>query len=386
MKILTFLHSFEPGGVERVALRLAAFWQQQGLDAPVFLGRPDGAARIAEADQLRLIYPPKPAVSPAWIETLWMIVTLPKVIRREQPDALFCAGNSYSVVAVAMKLLLGRKCPPVIAKISNDLDRRDIPRPARWLYHLWLRLQAPFLDRIVAMEASMKAEIARCMGVADGQIAVIPDPAVSETEVRHLAQLRKNRSKPATGRGFVAVGRLSRQKNIPMMLSAFAAGSIRGDTLTIVGDGPLRPSLEAQVRASGLADRVHFVGHVDAIGPWLARSDFYLMSSHYEGVPAVLVEALAAGLPIITTNCSNAICAMLDGGRLGRIVAAGEEQAMAQAIRFAAPDFHLDAERVAMARQFTLEKSGRHYAGLFAAVADRWRTESDYMPIRSIKP
>ena len=77
---------------------------------------------------------------------------------------------------------------------------------------------------------------------------------------------------------------------------------------------------------------------------------------------------------------------MLDGGRLGRIGAAGAEQAMAQAIRFAAPDFHLDAERVTMARQFTLEKSGRHYAGLFAAVADRWRTERDYMPIRSIKP
>lgn len=386
MKVLTFLHSFAPGGVERVALRLAACWQKQGLDAPVFMGRPDGAGRIAEADRLRLIYPAEPPISPAWIETLWMIATLPRVIRRERPDVLFCAGNSYSVVAVAMKLLLGTECPPIVAKISNDLDRRDIVRPARWLYHLWLRIQSPFLDLIVAMEASMEPEIAKCMGTPEDRIAVIADPAISKDEIQHLAQLRKNRAKSAAGRNFVAVGRLSRQKNIPMMLRAFAKGSISGDRLTIVGDGSQRKSLEAQARSLGLANSVHFAGHVDDITPWLAQADFYLMSSHYEGVPAVIIEALAAGLPIITTDCSNAIAAMLDGGRLGRIVPAGAEQEMARAIRFAAPDFHLDAERMAMAGQFTLENSGRLYADLFAKLAGQRRGEQGLLHIRSMKP
>ncbi|NRD89545.1 hypothetical protein C8024_08940 [Sphingopyxis sp. BSNA05] len=89
MKILTFLHSFEPGGVERVALRLAACWQKQGLEAPVFMGRLDGAGRIAEAERLRLIYPATPPISPAWIETMWMIATLPGVIRRENLTRYF---------------------------------------------------------------------------------------------------------------------------------------------------------------------------------------------------------------------------------------------------------------------------------------------------------
>ena len=317
---------------------------------------------------------------------MWMIATLPGVIRREKPDALFCAGNSYSVVAVAMKLLLGAECPPIVAKISNDLDRRDIVRPARWLYHLWLRIQSPFLDHIVAMEASMKPEIAKCMGTPDDRIAVIADPAISDGEIRRLARLRKNNVKQVSGRSFVAVGRLTRQKNIPMMLRAFAKGSISGDTLTLVGDGALRKALEAQARSLGLANRVHFAGHVDDIAPPLAKADFYLMSSHYEGVPAVIIEALAAGLPIITTDCSNAIAAMLDSGRLGRIVAAGDEQAMARAIKFAAPDFHLDAERMDMARQFTLENSGRLYAGLFAALADQQLGEHGFLQIRSMKP
>tara|TARA_R110002124_G_scaffold274840_1_gene444875 strand:+ start:5342 stop:6502 length:1161 start_codon:yes stop_codon:yes gene_type:complete len=386
MKILTFLHSFEPGGVERVALRLAACWQKQGLDAPVFMGRADGAGRIAEAKRLRLIYPAKPAISPALIETIWMIATLPKVIRREQPDVLFCAGNSYSVVAVAMKLLLGNDCPPIVAKISNDLERRDLPLPARWLYHIWLRIQAMFLDQVVAMEGSMKPEIARCMGISDDRTMVIPDPAISKADIHRLARLRKNNVKDVAGRSFVAVGRLTRQKNIAMMLRAFAKGSVSGDTLTIVGDGSLRKSLEAQTRSLGLAESVHFAGHVDDIAPWLAKSDFYLMSSHYEGVPAVIIEALAAGLPIITTNCSNAISTMLAGGRLGRIVAAGDEQEMARAIKFAAPDFHLSAGRIDMAGQFTLENSGRLYAGLFAALADRRRKKQVFLQIRSLKP
>ncbi|MEH6701605.1 glycosyltransferase [Parasphingorhabdus sp.] len=386
MKILTFLHSFEPGGVERVALRLAACWQKQGLDAPVFMGRADGAGRIAEAKRLRLIYPAKPAISPALIETIWMIATLPRAIRREQPDVLFCAGNSYSVVAVAMKLLLGNDCPPIVAKISNDLERRDLPLPARWLYHIWLRIQAMFLDQVVAMEASMKPEIARCMGISDDRTMIIPDPAISQADIHRLARLRKNNVKEVAGRRFVAVGRLTRQKNIAMMLRAFAKGSVSGDTLVIVGDGSLRKSLEAQSRSLGLAECVHFAGHVDDIAPWLAKSDFYLMSSNYEGVPAVIIEALATGLPIITTNCSNAISAMLDGGRLGRIVAAGDEKDMARAIKFSAPDFHLIAGRIDMAGQFTLENSGRLYAGLFAALTDRRRKEQGFLQIRSLKP
>lgn len=386
MKILTFLHSFEPGGVERVALRLAASWEKHRLDAPVFIGRPDGAGRITEAARLRLIYPVKPPISPALIETMWMIATLPRAIRREQPDVLFCAGNSYSVVAVAMKLLLGNDCPPIVAKISNDLERRDLALPARWLYHLWLRIQAPFLDQIVAMEASMKPEIAQCMGTPEDRIMVIPDPAISDADIQRLARLRKSNVKEMSGRSFVAVGRLTRQKNFPMMLRAFAKGSISGDTLTIVGDGSLRKSLEAQTRSLGLADCVHFTGHVDDIAPWIAKADFYLMSSHYEGVPAVIVEALAAGLPIITTDCSNAIAAMLDSGRLGRIVATGDEQAMARAIKFAAPDFHLSADRIDMAGQFTIENSGRLYAGLFAALTDRRRREQGFLQTRSLKP
>jgi hypothetical protein len=66
-------------------------------------------------------------------------------IRRHRPDVLFCAGNSYTVVAVTMRLVLGRRCPPILAKISNDLTRADLPAVARPFYRLWLRIQGRLL-------------------------------------------------------------------------------------------------------------------------------------------------------------------------------------------------------------------------------------------------
>lgn len=118
------------------------------------------------------------------------VVTLPRFIRRVRPDALFCAGNSYAVVAVVMKLVLGRHCPPVLAKISNDLDRRDMSWLARSLYRLWLRIQGRFIDHFAGMEAAMEKEIGDCVRPLPGTVTIIPDPALS------LAQINRLRAAP----------------------------------------------------------------------------------------------------------------------------------------------------------------------------------------------
>lgn len=134
MRILTFLHSFEPGGVERVALRLVREWRGVRLDALLFMGRDQGVMRVDVGAGLAFHSPHQPHIGSGWWETLWMIVTLPDYIRKTRPDVLFCAGNTYVVVAVAMKLLLRRACPRIVVKISNDLDRAD----QLWVAHVAL--------------------------------------------------------------------------------------------------------------------------------------------------------------------------------------------------------------------------------------------------------
>ncbi|MBA2920500.1 glycosyltransferase [Sphingomonas sp. MAH-20] len=365
MRILVPLHSFEPGGVERVALRLAAAWAPAGSQPHIVLGRSDGIARSA-APPLAYDVLERGAISTAAFETLWMIARLPGRIRATRPDVLFCAGNSYAVVGAVVKLLLGRRCPPIVLKVSNDLARADLHPLVRPFYRQWLRLQGRLIDRFVGLAEPMRDEIARAMRVAPDRIAIVDNPVLSRAELDRLAAQRDAIERSGAGRRFLAVGRLVPQKRFDLLLGAFARIGRAGDRLAILGDGPERARLETLAQTLGIWDRVDLPGHVEPVGPWLVGSDCFVLSSDYEGVPAVLVEALAAAVPIVTTDCGVSIRSLLDDGRLGSIVPVRDEAALAAAMD-AAPAAR-PAEARARAARFTVERGAAEYLGLFRAV------------------
>jgi glycosyltransferase involved in cell wall biosynthesis len=364
LRVLTFLHSFEPGGVERVALRLCRAW---GAQSHLVMGRATGVMR-SEADGLEYEILSRERISTAWWETLWMIARLPAVIRRVKPDVLFCAGNSYTVVSVAMKLRLGKACPPIIAKVSNDLARADMPWPVRAMYHRWLRVQGRLIDRFVGMAPPMLAEISDAMAIEPARVAVIDDPALSMADITRLAARPDDRGQRTR---FVAAGRLSPQKNFPLLVRAFAKIANGADTLTILGEGPERARIEREVAALGIIERVTLPGHVPDLVPWLARSDIFALSSDYEGVPAVIAEALAAGLAIAATDCSVSMGDMLGHGAFGTGVPVGDVDAFAAALSVAriAP---LDRPAMrAQAERFTVERAAQRYLDLFTTLSQR---------------
>lgn len=370
LRILTFLHSFEPGGVERVALRLHEAWRAQGLDARLVMGRTAGAMK-REWPGLELeLLGPEAIPSAAW-ETLWMIFLLPRAIRRIRPDVLFCAGNSYTIVAVAMRLLLGKACPPVVAKISNDLTRNDLPAPARPFYRLWLRIQGRMLQRLVGMAPPMREEIGTLMRAEDARIAVIDDPSLAEADIQRLAAAREAaKARPrGPGRRFLAIGRLAAQKNFGLLIDAFARMAGPDDRLAIIGEGGARRALEAQIERLGLTGKVRLPGHVSPLDAELAGADALVLSSDYEGVPAVVAEALAAGLPIVSTRCSVSMDDMLGGGRFGLLVPVGDAAALAQAMEdIAKLKFDETAAR-AQSRRFTVEIASHGYRALMEGLA-----------------
>ena len=361
MRVLTFLHSFEPGGVERIALRMVRQWRARNIDAPLFVGRLDGDMRGDVGAGLEVICPPGGGGHVAHLETLWMIWTLPAVVRRLRPDVLFCAGNTYAVVAVALKILLGRDCPPILLKISNDLDRRDQSGWFRWAYRLWLRVQGRRIDHFVGMETPMAEEIRDGLGVSADRITIIPDPALSRPLIERLRTCPSPTRAAGAGRRFVCVARLTRQKNISLMLRAFARGAREGDTLSVIGDGPERPALERLAHDLGLESRVRFEGYQPDPVLQLPLFDVLLLSSDYEGVPAVILEALAAGLPIVATDCSRSMPTLLCHGALGRLVPVGDETALAEAIAGIGTSSQDQSLSLAQAERFTIEGACEAY-------------------------
>jgi glycosyltransferase involved in cell wall biosynthesis len=365
LRVLTFLHSFEPGGVERVALRLVRRWREVGIDAPLFIGRDQGALRDELAAGLDFAVAPAGSWS-EWFESWWMIFRLPAEIRRVKPDLLFCAGNTYSVVAVLMKMMLGRRCPPIIAKISNDLILPGLSPWARFWYGRWAWLQARLIDGWVVMHPAMRSDVEATIGEVD--LTVIHDPALTMAQLALFQRWRPRREGTA-GRRFVAMGRLVRQKNYRLMLDAFAAAAGADDRLTIFGDGPEREALVARAVELGLAEQVHFAGHVAESAEALLEHDILLLSSTYEGIPAALVEAMACGMPIVATDCGDGVRGLLEGWGHARLVEGQDVASFAAAIEAAR---HADADRPRQdfdAASFTIEAGASAYLEAFGRTA-----------------
>jgi glycosyltransferase involved in cell wall biosynthesis len=177
----------------------------------------------------------------------------------------------------------------------------------------------------------------------------------------------------------VAVGRLAPQKNLALMLRAFARGSAEYDTLTIVGDGPERARLETLARRLGIGARVRFMGYLPEPAATLPAFDILLLSSDYEGVPAVLLEALAARLDVIATDCSRSMAALLKHGRLGKLVPVGDEQALATAISLARAGRQHDRLSLSQAERFTVEHASQAYLDVMAQLRRPAPDEFIYM-------
>lgn len=367
MRILIPLHSFEPGGVERVAMRLAHEWRGAGHGVHLVLGRDQGLKPgLADGLEFDVLQQHRLPIAAAF-ETLWMITKLPERIRSVRPDVIFCPGNSYAVVGAVLKLIMGEECPPLVLKISNDLARADLAAPARLFYRSWCRLQGLLFDGFVAIARSMRREVRLAMGVEAARVAVIDNPVLRRADIGRLGHARSLADRGHDGRRYLAIGRLVPQKNFALLIRAFARIAGADDRLAILGDGPRRRALEKLAARLGVGDRVMLPGHVEPVEDWFAGADMFVLSSDYEGLPAVVVEAMASGLPVLATRCSASMPALVEEGRLGRLVPPRDEVALAEAMD--APGGGEPERASARAEQFTVERAGEEYLLFFRAIA-----------------
>lgn len=363
LKITIPIHSLEPGGVERVALGLAMEWQTAGHQVTVVLGR-KGSTSLCSAPPLDYWQIPTKLPTANW-ETPWLIHCLYSYLLQNETDVLFCPGNTYAIVAAAIKVLLADHAPPVVLKISNALTRSDMPPILRRGYASWLRLQGTLFDRLVGLTEPMQREICATTLANASRVPIIANPVISRCTLSRLANVKRTADSVWSTR-YLSIGRLVPQKNFAMLLRAFARSARPHDSLTVAGEGPERPALEQLAARLGIAEQVRFPGHQAAVEPLLADADAFVLSSDYEGLPGVVVEALAAGLPILATDCCVSMPGLLDHGRTGLLVPPGSEDRFAEGL-IAIRAFRADAERArAIAATYELESAAARYIDMMS--------------------
>lgn len=358
--ILIVLHDFSTGGSERIAIRLANRWARLGRRVTILSGAADGPARALVAGNVA-VRAIQPEIRRGLLSRVVLGVVMAAHVRGLAPDILFVPGNFHFVLLWALARRLGKDRPAVVAKISNPIRFPHCPPLlAGWLGRI-VRAGVRQVDAFVAMSAALRSDVEPLLDRTD--IRLIHEPNIDDVHVG-------DRVHPAGPPSILCAGRLVRQKNFLLAIEAFARlDPASGAHLTILGEGDQRPRLAAAVDRLGLAGRVTLAGHVADIRPWLRQARLFLLTSRYEGYPAVLIEALAEGVPIVAVDCSPALGEILSHPSFGRIVpddAAALGQALAAMLDAPGPD----PDHVAiMLRRHQVDRVARQYLDLFDRMA-----------------
>jgi glycosyltransferase involved in cell wall biosynthesis len=356
-RIAILLPSFQGGGVERVMVSLADHFINRGHPVDVVVGDARGplASSLPIAAQL------------VDLKTRRVLASLPALARyllRAQPAVLLSPMDHVNLVALWARRLAGVSTRVVIG-VPNVMSRGVLSAPhrrERWVPFL-ARGFYPWADAIIAVSAGVADDLARTTGLERSRIRVVYNPVVTP-ELLRLASAPVSHAWLAPGEPPVVLGagRLTAQKDFPTLLRAFAqvrAG--RPARLLILGEGEGRGELEALREDLGLSQNVDLPGYVPNPYAYMSRAGVFALSSAWEGFGLVLVEAMACGLPVVSTDCPGGPAEILESGAYGRLVPTGDARALAGAILATLSE---SPDRKALKRRaddFSLERSGDLY-------------------------
>lgn len=326
-KLTIFLSDLIGGGAERVMLNLASGFAEQGYLVDIVLARKEGILLAQIPSKVELI----DLNAPSLLRSLPALISY---LKKERPIALLSALEDTNIVALVAKQL-ARVPTPVIVTVHNNLSqesrhannwkRRFVPSLVPWFY--------PWANAVVAVSQGVAEDLVK-LGLRSPNLKVIYNPIITPEFTQKLQQTLNhswfNQGEPPV---ILGVGRLNQQKDFPTLIRAFA--EIRRQQparLMILGEGEERGNLETLIQKLGIAEDVSLPGFVDNPYIYMAQATVLVLSSAWEGFGNVLVEAMAAGTPVISTNCESGPREILMNGKYGKLVSVGDWQEMAKAI------------------------------------------------------
>lgn len=365
MRCTLIIHSLSSGGAERVMSTIANYWVKKGWEITLLTFTDGSKAPFYPLDDRvthRSLALAKSSSNP--MMGIWnnfaSIQGLRAAIIKSKPDIVISFLQETNVIAALATRWLNI---PIL--VSERNDPAMISSSKIWeLLRLWTY---PLADRIVVQ--TQRAGNYFPAKVQD-RIVVVPNPVVLPPDtIFASADLLGDQS-------LIAVGRLMPQKGFDLLLQALARLKDRYPdwTLTILGEGNLRPQLEELSTELGLADRVHLPGRVNNPHEFLHQADIFIMSSRYEGFPNALCEAMVCGLPVISTDCPNGPREIIRDGVDGILVPTEDVSALAAAMERLMSDPLLRKSLAAaapfVAERFSLEKVMLMWESLISQVIE----------------
>lgn len=345
-------------GVDRVVANLAPAMARHGIRVDILRIRGHGPHIDAGADGLVRV------VELDASHAYTALAALVRYLRQARPDALLTDKDRVNRVAIIAHWI-ARSPAHLTVRTGTTVSLNLAAR--KWLdrrINLWsMRHLYRRADAIILPSAGAADDFAQTTGMPRGRITVCPSPvATPELDAASQRKMDPRLVPPGDGPLLVGIGELSLRKDYATALRAFAAlDPARGARLAILGEGRERATLIALADQLGVTERVTFPGFVPNPYPVLARADVFVHSARLEGSPIVVMEAIALGRPVVSTDCPSGPREVLEEGRIGRLVPVGAADAMGEAIGEMLDAPPLPEIIRESARRFSPEVSARAY-------------------------
>lgn len=361
MRISVFVPDLRGGGAERVNLLLLLEFLRRGYSVDLIVLRKQGVLLEQVPATVRIIDLKADRIRRG-------MMPLIQYLREVQPDALMASMwplTTLALVCVKLARFRGRLILSEHSSLSQSPQGTGLSGIALRASMRWVNGKA---DEVVGVSAGVLNDLYG-LGLPKDFGRVIHNPVALSSRLLPEGKNCRKWVEHAAGERLLAVGSLKPAKDYPTMFRAVRSvvDSGRDISLLVLGTGPLQNELKRLICSLGLDDYVHFGGFVADPGPFYRVADLFILSSAWEGFGNVIVEAMAAGTPVVSTDCRSGPAEILDYGRYGRLVPVGDHVTLATAIVESLASAHDSVELKARAADFSVEVIGQKYLELLVS-------------------
>ncbi len=255
---------------------------------------------------------------------------LRREIIKENPDCLFSTINGNNILLSISKLISFKKIPTIIREASNRTQSGKVSKINKFITFITYNHLA---NKVVALSKGVKEDLRINFRIDQKKIVVIYNP-VEVKQIELLSEEKVNDiEKNSDEKLIVAVGRLVEPKDFQTLIKAFSIVSRNVKSrLMILGKGPLEEQLKDISKSLGLEDKVLFMGFKENPYKYIKYSDLFVLSSKWEGFSHVIVESMAVGIPVVSTNCNSGPAEIICNNKYGKLVPVGDSEKLADKI------------------------------------------------------
>jgi glycosyltransferase involved in cell wall biosynthesis len=351
-KILFYIYSLGGGGAERVIALLASGFAKRGVEVilAVEVEAQENAAYLDPAVRVETLGSSHPRA----------LLGLARLIARERPDITVSALGVRNLKHTLAATLAGRRRRALLSFHGHyNAEPHLLDRVANRFAPLTTRLAA----RSVGVSAWMRRHVVEDLHGSAKRMVVIHNPVQMGGAKPAASAAELERREPV----ILALGRLVPEKDFALLIRAFARLGRSDARLIIIGQGPLKQELSDLAKKLGVADRVEMPGYANEPWGYFERARVCAVSSRSESFSNVVVEAMAHGLPVVSTDCGGP-GEIISRPEEGVLVSVGDEAALAVALASALDHPGDPAPRIARAELFSVERALDAYSALFEAV------------------